>query len=301
MQILVLGGSGLIGTAFAREMLAGGHSVVVLSRRPETARLPQGVQVRGWDGHSADHWMDLVESSSAVVNLVGESIGSGRWTAERKDRIVESRLQAGRILSDAIGRSSSPPQVLMQASAVGYYGPQREAVQTEISPPGSDFMAQLTIQWEESTWGVESRGIRRVIVRSGLVLDPHEGILTRFLLPTRLFAGGPMGTGRQGISWIHILDQARAMRFLLERETSRGVYNLVSPNPVSNAEFGRALAKAVGRPYWIPVPGFALRLILGEMSTLVLDGQFVRPARLVEAGFSFSFPELLGAFQNLLS
>ena len=244
--------------------------------------------------------MDLVETCAAAVNLVGESIGGGLWTAERKRRIVESRLQAGRVLLEAIRAAANPPQVLLQASAVGYYGPQDDTPQTEISPAGIDFMAQVTTQWEESTRAVEERNIRRVIMRSGLVLHPKEGILPSFLLPFRLFAGGPMGSGRQGVSWIHILDEARAMRFVIERESSQGIYNFVSPNPVSNANFGRALAKAIGRPYWMPAPAFALRLALGEMSTLILDGQFVRPERLLGEGFSFSFPDLPGALKDLL-
>ena len=300
MQALVLGGSGLIGRAFAREMLAGGHRVVVLSRNPGNVHVQSGVEVRGWDGRSSRDWLDVVESSDAVVNLIGENIGAMWWTEDRKQKILDSRLRAGKVIREAIRTASKKPEVLLQASAVGYYGPQQTAPQYEVSPSGTDFMSRLVVQWENSTQAVEVQGVRRVVVRSGLVLDSGEGILPRILLPFRLFAGGPLGSGRQGVSWIHLLDEVRAMRFLLENRQARGVYNLVSPNPVSNADFGRMAAKEIKRPYWFPTPGFVLRLVLGEMSTLVLDGQYVYPQRLLAEGFSFSYPDLPAALHSLL-
>jgi uncharacterized protein (TIGR01777 family) len=295
-----MGGSGMIGKAFANEMIEAGHRVMVLTRRPGQVILPPGVEVCAWDGHSTNGWVDQVEQADALVNLVGENIGAGLWTAERKKKILDSRLQAGRLLTEAVKLARKRPAVLMQASAIGYYGNVPEGNLTEMSQPGTDFMAGVTVKWEESTQALESLGLRQIIIRSGLVLQANEGILPRFLLPIRLFAGGPMGSGKQGISWIHILDEARAMRFLLENSASHGAYNLTGPAPVSNAAFGKAVARAVKRPYWIPAPGFALRLLLGEMSSLLLDGQFVLPERLSAAGFTFVYPRLDAALQDLL-
>ena len=301
MNVIVLGGSGLIGRAFSQAMAAGGHQVTILSRRPSAVQSPTGVQIQGWDGHSKDGWSDLVEKADAIVNLVGENIGSGWWTKARKQRILDSRLEAGRIVSTAVNGAKKPPAVVMQASAVGYYGTTGGQTLTETSPAGTDFMAQVTVRWEESTAVVETQNIRRIVIRTGLVLDAKEGILPRFLLPVRLFAGGPMGSGRQGISWIHLQDQVRAMQYLLEHSAAQGVYNLTAPGAVSNAEFGRAIARTLHRPFWIPAPAFALRLVLGEMSSLVLDGQYVRAARLEAEGFQFSYPDVDSALKDLLA
>jgi uncharacterized protein (TIGR01777 family) len=161
-------------------------------------------------------------------------------------------------------------------------------------------MADVAVRWEESSLALERLGLRRIVIRSGVVLTAKEGILTRFLLPIRLFAGGPMGSGKQGVSWIHVRDEARAMRFLLENPSAHGVYNLTAPQPVSNAEFCKAIARVIRRPYWMPAPAFALRLALGEMSTLILDGQYVLPSRLMAEGFQFKFPQLTGALTDLL-
>ena len=299
MFVLIMGGSGLIGSAFASEMLAAGHRVTILTRRPEQVIPPEGVEICGWDGRTPLGLVEQVEQADAVVNLIGENIGGGLWTAERKRRILESRLQAGQLLVEAVRRAKKRPSVILQASAVGYYGNLTEPV-TESSPAGSDYMADVVVRWEASSQPLESLGLRRIILRSGVVLHPREGILPRFLLPIRLFAGGPMGSGRQGVSWIHIQDEVRAMRFLLEDPAAQGIYNLSAPTPVSNAEFCRAVARTIGRPYWIPAPAFALRLLLGEMSALVLDGQYVLPARLSAAGFQFLYPQLEGALKDLL-
>lgn len=301
MNILVLGGSGLIGRAFTQEMCAAGHYVTILSRRPDKVQAGEA-QVRAWDGVSELGWTDLVETADAVVNLAGENIGAAVWTPNRKQRILQSRLSAGRAVEAAVRSARRKPAVVMQSSAVGYYGPAagtRELKEDE--PAGVDFLASVAEQWENASQGVEAYGVRRIVIRIGVVLDRTEGILPRFLLPFRLFAGGPIGSGRQVISWIHLADQVAAMRFLLENEESNGAYNLCSPFAVSNAEFGKELARLLKRPYWLPVPGFALRLILGEMSTLVLDGQRVVPARLTAEGFTFRFSRLRTALEDLLN
>jgi uncharacterized protein len=300
MNIIIAGGSGLIGQAFIKNLLAHGHQVVVLTRSPERARLPQGAEAVGWDAKTPQGWGQRVETADAIVNLAGENIGERPWTRARKASIRTSRVLAGQAISEAVYVSKRCPQVLLQASGAGYYGTHSDDVLNEQSAPGSDWMASVAQDWEGATQPVEELGVRRVITRSGIVLTPDGGALTRFLLAWSAFLGGPLGSGRQWYSWIHIRDQVEAMTFLLENEAASGVYNLTTPQPVTNAEFGRTLAEVMRRPYWLPVPAFGLRLLLGEMSTLVLDGQRVLPERLQALGYPFVFPSLRLALADLV-
>lgn len=299
MRVLITGGTGFLGRALARRLAEAGYEVFVLSRRPERATLPPGVQAARWDGRSATGWGPLADGAFALINLAGESIGQ-RWTEAAKRRIRESRLNAGRAVVEAVAAARAKPQVLLQASAVGYYGPRGEERLTEEDPPGSDFLARLAVDWEASTQPVEAMGVRRVILRTGLVLERDGGALARLLLPFRLFVGGPLGDGRQGWSWIHRADWVEAVRFLMERPDARGPYNLTAPQPVSNAEFSRTLGRVLGRPAWLPVPAFALRLVFGEGADFLLTGQFVLPRRLLEAGFTFRYPDLESALRAIL-
>ncbi len=296
-EVIVTGGSGLIGQAFCKEMQSAGWEVVIVSRNPQGGAISSG-QWR-WIG-----WDDLpleMEKARAVVNLSGENIGAGRWTKEKKQRIQESRIQAGKRLLQAFDRVDRKPEVLIQSSAIGYYGiHQGDVPLDETASAGEDFLAKVGRAWEASTRDVEDLGVRRVIIRTGVVLAREGGVLNRMVLPVRLGVGGPLGSGKQWISWIHMQDQVRAMRFLIEKTSARGAYNLTAPNPVQNRDFMRTLARVLRRPFWLPVPAFALRLFLGEMSTLVLDGQRVVPARLLSEGFEFSYPHLEEALRNLL-
>lgn len=301
MNILIAGGTGFIGSALTRSLLADGHKVWVLTRSPARARLAlaPGAQAVGWDGRSVGNWLDVFSQMDAVVNLVGENVGRWPWTAERKQRIRDSRVAAGATLASAFQKASRRPAVLIQSSGVGYYGPCGSEPVTENNPAGSDFFASVAVDWEASSRLVDSLGVRRVVIRTSLVLDSRAGILPLMALPIRLFAGGPLGDGKQGISWIHIEDHIRAICFLLENQRAIGAFNLSAPNPLSNADFMAALAKTLRRPYWLPVPAFALRLALGEMSTLLLDGQFALPQRLVNLGFVFKFETVSEAFKSL--
>ncbi len=299
MNILIAGGTGFIGSALSRSLLDDGHHVWVLTRSPKRARLPTGAQPLGWDGRAVGNWLDVFSQMDAVVNLVGENVGQWPWTEERKRRIRNSRVEAGRALTGAFQKVSRRPAVLLQSSGVGYYGPCGSDPVHEASPAGTDFFASVAADWEDSTRIVDSLGVRRVVLRTALVLDARRGILPLMALPVRLFAGGRLGNGRQGISWIHLEDHVRAMRFLLENEQALGAFNLSAPNPLSNADFMAALAKTLRRPYWLPVPAFALRLVLGEMSTLLLDGQFALPQRLLNLGFVFKFETASEAFSDL--
>jgi uncharacterized protein (TIGR01777 family) len=299
MNVLITGGTGFIGSNLTRSLLADGHQVWVLTRTPGRARLPQAVQAVGWDGRTCQAWLDVFSRIDAVVNLAGESSGRWPWSAERKRRIRESRVMAGVAIANAFQKALRRPGVLIQASGVGYYGPHGNEPLSEDTPPGKDFFATVATDWEASSRIVDSLGARRVVIRTSLVLGSREGILPLMALPVNLFAGGPLGNGKQGVSWIHIADHIRAVRFLMENEKALGAFNLSSPNPLSSADFIRALAKALGRPYWLPAPAFALRLALGEMSTLLLDGQFAIPQRLVNMGFVFRFETVQQAFEDL--
>ncbi len=298
MNVMIAGGTGFIGSALSRSLLADGQHVFVLTRNPQRARLPRGAQAVGWDGRTCAGWLAPFSQMDAVVNLAGASIGWPPWSAQRKDILVQSRVNAGAALGQAFQKASKRPRVLIQSSGVGYYGPYDQEPLNEDAPSGNDFLASLAVDWEFSTKIVDSLGVRRVVTRSGIVLG-NQGVLPLMSLPVRMFVGGPVGNGRQGVSWIHIDDEVRAVRFLLENEKARGAYNLVAPNPLSNADFMRFMAKALNRPYWFPVPAFALRILLGEMRTLLLDGQYVIPQRLVDLGFDFKFESAFEAFKDL--
>ncbi|MBG0776016.1 MAG: TIGR01777 family protein [Desulfovibrionaceae bacterium] len=292
-RVVVSGGTGFIGAPFVRMLASLGYSAVVLTRDPKlaSARLPRNVVAAPWDGRSLKGWGSLVDGATAVVNLAGASIAQGRWTEERKRAIVESRLRAGETLCGAVERAAEKPRVFIQGSAVGWYGPRGDEELDEASKPGRGFLAETARAWEPSTVAVEAMGVRRAVVRLGMVLGPGGGALEKFLPPFRLFLGGPLGSGRQWVSWVHREDVLRALVYLIEHEKAAGVFNLTAPAPVTMREFCRELGQALHRPSWLPVPGFALRAALGEMAAeLVLGGQRVIPRKLGASGFRFNYP-----------
>lgn len=300
MRIVIIGGRGMIGRAVTEAATAKGHDVVVLSRKiltngPSSAH----VVFQQWDGKSAGDLCRIVDGLDAVINLAGENIGKSMWTEKRKLELLSSRLEPSVALVEALRLCKQPPKTLIQASAIGYYGVGVDQ-KDENSPPGNDYLANFAVKWEESTQAVEAMGIRRVVIRTGIVLQKGEGVLPQLMLPFKLMVGGSVGSGKQIYSWIHIKDEADAILFLLEKATAHGVFNLTSPTPLSNSEIGKILGQVINRPYWVPVPGFVLKLVLGEMSTLVLDGQIVLPKRLLEFGYKFRFEELNEALIDLL-
>jgi len=303
MRVVITGGSGLIGRAVAAPLAAQGHDVVVLSRDPERVRgLPAGVRAVRWDSHSATGWETLLEAGSAVINLAGEAIAAGRWNAERKRRIRASRMDAGRAVVEAVRQAAEEgraPAVVVQASGIGYYGETGDQEIGEDHPPGGDFLAEVAVAWEAPTAEVEALGVRRVVLRTGVVLDPTGGALAKMLLPFRLGLGGPLGGGRQWLPWIHMADEVAAILFLLATPAASGPFNLCAPLPVQNRDFGRALAHQLHRPSILPVPAPALRLALGELSEALLRSQRALPRRLLAAGYRFRFPELPEALADL--
>jgi uncharacterized protein (TIGR01777 family) len=306
MRVIITGGTGLIGKALANSLAKDGHEIIILSRnKNKTSGLPAGARIEQWDGRTAASWGHLADGAGAIVNLAGESIaGEGfppkRWTAARKKTILQSRLDAAHAIVEAIQAAATKPGVLIQSAAVGYYGPHGDETLTEDSPGANDFLAGVVKQWEAATAEVEKMGVRRAVLRTGIVLSTKGGVLPLLSLPFKLFVGGKIGSGKQQMSWIHIDDQVAAIKYLINTPTASGVYNLTAPNPVSNAQMATALGRALGRPSFFPTPGFPFKIAFGELGdTLLLTGQRVIPHRLQEAGFQFHYPEIEGALKDL--
>jgi uncharacterized protein (TIGR01777 family) len=301
MRVLISGGTGLIGRALTEKMVSEGHEIIVLSRNPSSAKgFAPGVRLVKWDARTPEGWSQWVEGADAIVNLAGAGLADWLWTKSRREILLNSRVDAGQAVAEAVALAERKPKVVIQASAIGYYGPQGDEPIEETHSPGDDFLADLCQKWEASSSLVEEQGVRRVIIRTGLVLSRKGGVMPRLLLPIRLFMGGPLGSGQQYYAWIHLEDQVRAIRFLMERDTARGAFNLTAPNPLPNAEFMKTVSQAFRRPYWLPVPEFAMRLLIGEMATVVVDGQRAIPSYLEQAGFTFNYPTLEEAMETLV-
>jgi uncharacterized protein len=302
-MVIVTGATGFIGRALCRRLIETGYDVAVLTRDRNRAKPVFGDRalVVEWDGRTAAGWRELASRSEAVVNLAGENIGAGRWTKERRSRILESRLQAGRAVVDGLRLASPRPRTLIQASAIGFYGPRDDEEIDEASPSGEGFLAEIVRAWEESTREAESLGVRRAIIRSGLVLHRGGGVLPRFILPFKFFVGGKLGSGEQWISWVHRDDEIEAIRYLLRRPDLSGVFNVVAPAPVRMKEFTHALGRAMKRPSLFSVPAFVLRWIWGAMAEeTILSGQRVLPKSLLREDFRFLYPELELALRRII-
>ena len=306
MRLVIAGGSGFLGRALASALANSGHRVQILARRlpePPPAGEAAPFQFVAWtpDGTANGLWTSPCSGADVVVNLAGESIAAGRWTAARKARLRSSRVLATRSLARFIAESDQPPAAFVSASAIGYYGDRGGVALTEHAGPGRDFLAELAAEWEQEALAAKSERTRVVLLRTGIVLDPHEGALAKMLTPFRLYAGGPFGSGRQFMSWIHRDDWVSLARWAVETPSVGGALNLTAPTPVTNADFARALGRALNRPAFIPAPGFTLKLVLGEMAgPLLLYSQRVVPAKALDAGFRFAHPDLDEALTDLL-
>ncbi|MFZ5756484.1 MAG: TIGR01777 family oxidoreductase [Pseudomonadota bacterium] len=296
MRILLTGGTGFIGRPLCAALVAAGHEVTVPSRRPETVATKCGPQVRPMA--SLADWCEEV-AFDAVINLAGEPIADAAWSEARKRALRDSRIGTTQQLVAAIARARQKPHVLLSGSAIGYYGDTGDRAIDESAPPANDFAATLCRDWEHAALAAESQGVRVCLLRTGLVLDASGGMLGKLLPAFRFGLGARLGDGRQWMSWIALDDYIEAVLMLLQNGHARGPWNMTAPQPVTNAEFTRTLARAVHRPAWFSAPSSVLKLALGERSPLLLGGQRVLPARLLQDGFRFRHADLAAALREL--
>ena len=309
MKIVIAGGTGFLGRPLTVSLLKEGHEVVVLTRgstslpRPPTTAIAAGARPVVWDpSGDLGPWAAEVSGAHAVVNLAGESIAGRRWTAAHKQRILDSRLRATRSLVAAVRAAATPPTVFVSGSAVGYYGPLASDPATEEQPAGSDFLADVCVQWEHEAQRAAGDRTRVARIRTGIVLEKDGGALPQMLPPFRFGVGGPLGSGRQYWPWIHRDDWIALLRWTLVTPAADGAINATAPHPVTNADFARALGRAMQRPAFMPAPGFALKLLLGEMAdALLLGGQNAVPAKALRGGFQFRYEHVDDALRAIFA
>lgn len=303
VKVVIAGGSGFIGRAVSDDLAQAGYQVVVLSRfRPGKRAAIAKVELRSWNPQSREHgdWENVLEGAEGVINLAGENIADKRWTANRKEEIINSRLVTTRSLVEAMGRRRNKPRVFISASAVGYYGPHGDGVLDESIGRGYGFLAQLCQKWEEEALKAERLGIRTVRLRIGIVLAREGGALKKMWLPFKLGLGGPIGDGDQWMSWISMKDVGGLIEFILQRGNCHGVINATAPHPVRNRDFASILGQALHRPAFFKVPVFVLNMLLGEMADMLVTGQRVMPRAALDAGYHFKYPTLSPALRALI-
>jgi hypothetical protein len=302
-RVLITGGSGFVGRKLAQQLLARGDQVTVLTRDARRAKgeLPAAVRCAAWNPEKAGAWYEELSIVDAVVHLAGEGVAK-RWTDAVKKRIESSRIDSTRLLVEAIGRAAHKPAVFVSASAIGYYGPQPPDKEIdESSPAGTDYLASVCQRWEEAAREVEKFGVRAVQLRIGVVLGDGGGALEKMLIPFKLFAGGPVGDGKQVVSWVHRDDVVGMLLMALDNPEIKGPINAVSPNPVTSKELATAIGNVINRPSSLPAPAFALKLAMGEASTILLDGMRVIPKRAIELGYEFHRARLVPALESILA
>ena len=297
MKIAITGATGFVGRRLVERLQADGHELRLLSQRPAVAQDLRGCQV--FDASAEANWLAAIEGTDAVVNLAGEPIAEQRWTPAQKQRLKESRVQTTRRLVNAIAAANQKPQVLVSASAIGYYGTSETAQFSEDSAAGQDYLAEICQAWESEAQAVTANGTRLVTLRIGIVVGPG-GAIGKMLGPFKLFAGGPIGNGRQWVSWIQREDLVSLIMEAIANPSYQGTYNATAPQPVRMADLSSTLGEVLQRPSWLPVPAFALEALLGEGALLVLEGQQVLPKRLEASGFQFRYPDLKSALQQFL-
>ena len=300
MKILMTGGTGFIGPHLAARLVQDGHEVTILARPSEEKnRVSPGASFLQGDPTQRGPWQDAIRKQDAAINLAGASIFA-RWTDKQKKEIWESRISTTRNIVEAVEANQGKSFTLFSTSAVGYYGFHGDEKLTEDSPPGDDFLATLAVAWEGEALKAQEKGARVVITRFGIVLGAGGGALGQMIPVFKRFAGGPIGSGQQWFSWVHMSDLTEAFIFLLKHQELSGPFNLCSPYPVRNKELARALGKALHRPSFMSAPAFMIKLVLGEFGSVILKGQRVVPGRLLESRFSFQYPEIDKAIENIV-
>ncbi|MBD2447782.1 TIGR01777 family protein [Nostoc sp. FACHB-152] len=305
MKVAITGATGLVGHSLVERLHKQGEQVLVLTRNPSFAQkvFPRenfpNVEITAYTPNKSGTWQDKIAGCEAVVNLAGEPIGEGRWTPERKQEILNSRQLGTQKIVEAIAKANPKPRVLVNTSAIGYYGTSETATFDEASVSGNDFLAQVCQTWEAEATKVKDAGVRLVILRFGIVLG-NGGALAKMIPPFQLFAGGPIGSGRQWFSWIHIDDLVNLILQALNKSDMEGVYNATAPNPVRMNDLSHTLGQVLHRPSWLPVPAFAIEALLGDGAIVVLQGQQVLPKRTLDSGFQFQYPNLQPALKQIL-
>jgi uncharacterized protein len=299
MKILITGGSGFVGTRLTSRLVQEGHDVTIITRSPKgSGQTSRGVSYLQADPTQKGSWQESIKDHDLIINLAGASIFS-RWTEEHKRAIRESRMSTTRNIVEGIAFRPEKRTTLFSTSAVGYYGFHGDEELDENSPPGNDFLARIGVEWEKDALRAAEKGARVVITRFGIVLGEKGGALSQMVPLFKKFIGGPIGSGLQWFSWVHIKDLAEAFVFLMKHPELSGPVNLCSPNPVRNKELAKALGKALHRPSVFPAPGFMVKLALGEFGSVILEGQRVIPRRLLDSGFIFQYPDIDKALQSL--
>jgi hypothetical protein len=291
MKLVVTGATGFIGTALCARLLEQGHTLTLFTRGSPRDAGTATKRWLHWTPGALREWGSALDGVDGVINLAGEPIAK-KWTHATRRRIETSRIEGTNSLVQGIAKATSRPKFLISASAVGYYGPRGDEIVTEETPPGDDFLSLVCRNWEEEATKAEPLGLRVVRLRTGIVLGSGGGALAKMVVPFNFFAGGPLGSGQQWMSWIQLEDHVRLMLEVIENTQASGAINVTAPNPVRNKEFCQTLGKVLGRPCWAPVPGLALRLVLGEMAGMLLTGQRVIPAAAQKLGFQFRYPNL---------
>jgi uncharacterized protein len=303
MHIVMTGGTGFIGRSLCASLCQEGHRVTLLTKRIEEAQRSSGSTVTTveWTGREAGAWEHCLEGADAVINLAGAPIADGRWTDARKRLLTESRVLTTRLLVEAMSRRSSKPRTLVSASGIGYYGASDDRVLDEGAARGQGFLADLCLAWEAEALRAAELGVRVVTLRTGMVLEQDGGALPKMLLPFRLFTGGPIMPGTQWVSWIHRRDHIGLTQWVLKTPSVSGPVNVVAPEAVTMNGFCEGLGRVLHRPSWLPVPGFALSLALGELGTLMTTGQRVNPAKALSGGYVFHYPTLELALRAIVT
>jgi uncharacterized protein (TIGR01777 family) len=307
MRVFITGGTGLVGSRLIRALVRRGDAVAALTRRPDTARtlFGQGITVVPGDPMTPGDWTGATADCDAIVHLAGENVFARRWNNSFRELLRSSRIQSTENIVRAIAQhprtAGGQPKVLVNASAIGFYGPRGDEETDETSGPGDDFLAGLCVDWEKAARAAESHSARTAVVRVGVVLDKEGGALKQMLTPFKLGVGGPTGSGRQWISWIHHADMIGILLLALDNAAAAGPINAVSPNSLPNRDFAKALGRALHRPAFMPTPAFALRMMLGQVSQLITTGQRVVPKRASALGYSFRYPTIDVALTDLLA
>ncbi|MEK6602387.1 MAG: TIGR01777 family oxidoreductase [Candidatus Binatota bacterium] len=299
MRLVIAGGTGFIGTALCARFLERGYSLTLLTRSSSPRAISPNKRWLTWNPPSPGPWEETIDGADGVINLAGEPIAARRWTETQKEKLRSSRIDTTRAIVRAIAKAKEKPKFLLNASAVGYYGPHGDETLTEGSSPGNDFLARICADWENEAKKAEDYGLRMIRLRTGIVLGKGGGALAKMVFPFKLFVGGHLGKGKQWMSWIHMEDEIGLIFFLLENPEAHGVVNATAPNPVTMKEFCKTLGDALNRPSWAPVPAFALYLLLGEMAEMFLTGQRVLPAQAQKLGYTFRYPNIHEALRSL--